>query len=182
MRTTRIFVGSSEELKEDRLALSDFINRLNNVYVSLGQRFLLVKWEHESISIAAQEAGKQAEYDELVRGSDACLFLFHRRCGGYTLEEIETALDERARTCGARPHIFTWIRELGSEQHATPELERFRTRIDEGELDLSYQKYRDIRTVELALLRELTAFGATIAPQRVGDFVYVDDEAVVDLG
>ena len=182
MRTTRIFVGSSEELKADRLALSDFINRLNNAYVPYGRRFLFVMWEHESIAIAAQEAGKQAEYDELVRGCDACLFLFHRRCGEYTLEEVETALDERARTGGMRPRIFTWMRELGPGECATPELERFRARIDAGELGLSYQEYRDVRTVELALLEELAPLGATLPSQRIDDFVYVGDEAVIDLG
>lgn len=182
MQTTRVFLGSSEELREDRLALSDFFNRLNNAYVPHGRCFQLVIWEHESIAIAAQEAGKQAEYDELVRSCDVSLFLFHRRCGGYTLEEIETALDESKRTGGVRPLIFTWIRKLLPGERTMPELERFRARIDAGELKLPYREYDDVRSVELALLQEFAPFGATIAPRRVGDFVYVDDEAVIDFG
>ena len=43
MRLTRVFLGSSEELREDRVALGDFMGRLSDAYVSRGTRFSLVK-------------------------------------------------------------------------------------------------------------------------------------------
>ena len=181
MRTIRVFLGSSEELACDRLALSAFVSSLNNVYVPRGTRIELVIWEHESIAIAPHTAGKQAEYDDLVRASDLALFLFWRRCGQYTLEELECALAERDRT-GSRPVIAVWMRELAPGDEATPELGRLLERIRAGEIDLDPKGYRAIGEVELALLDALAPLGADLPPRRAGDFVYVDDEAVIDLG
>lgn len=182
MQTTRIFLGSSEELRDDRLALADFMNSVNAAYVPQGKQFLLVKWEHESIAIARQVAGKQAEYNDLVRGSDLCLFLFHTRCGEYTMQEVKAALAERAYTNGARPRVIVWVRELATNERRLPELEAMLYRVDRGELPLAYREYCDVRTVALDLLDQLEAFGATITPRRVGDFVYLNDEPVLDVG
>ncbi len=182
MHTTRIFLGSSEELRGDRLALTAFINSVNNACVPYGQRFVLVVWEHESIAIARHEAGKQAEYDDLVRGCDACLFLFHTKCGAYTMEEVYCALDEQKRRTYRALRIFTWMRALAAGEHETPELTALKERIAAGTLSLPYQMYDDVRTIELALLQAFVSWGVLMAPQHHGDFVYVGDEAVIDLG
>ena len=91
---TSIFLGSSEELAVDRRALGDFMGGVNDAYAPRGWRFRLVEWERESIAVARQEGGKQAEYNELVRACDLCLFLFRTRCGEYTMQEVEAALAE----------------------------------------------------------------------------------------
>lgn len=181
MSVTRIFLGSSEELRADRVALGDFIGRLSDAYVGRGTRFSLVKWEHESIAVARHAGGKQAEYDDLVRGCDLALFLFHRRCGEYTLEELEVALEARSAGTGCS-RVLVWLRALAPGERETPELERFRKRMDAGELGVAYRRYADVREVEMDLLDELAAFGATMEPRRVDGWVCVGDEALVDLG
>ncbi len=180
-RVTRIFLGSSEELAGDRRALGDFMNSVNNAYAPLGRRFLLVAWEHESIAIARQKEGKQAEYNELVRASDLCLFLFRTRCGEYTLQELEAALGERART-GSRPQVLVWVRKPVRGEVASPDLEALLSRLSSGELDLKYHLYGDLRAVEMDLLARLRAYGADLPMRRFGDFLYVADEPVIDLG
>ena len=54
--------------------------------------------------------------------------------------------------------------------------------LDAGELDLPYRTYDDLRVVELDLLARLRPYGADLEPRRVGDFVYLGDEPVIDLG
>lgn len=179
-RVTRIFLGSSEELARDRRALGDFMNSVNNAYAPFGRRFLLVMWEHESIAIAQQEEGKQEEYNELVRGSDLCLFLFYTRCGEYTMQELEAALGELART-GSRPQVLVWVREPASGETASPELAALLARMGSGELDVTYRRYGDLRAVEIDLLARLRTYGADLPTRRVGDFLYVADEPVIDL-
>ena len=99
---TSIFLGSSEELAVDRRALGDFMGGVNDAYAPRGWRFRLVEWERESIAVARQEGGKQAEYNELVRACDLCLFLFRTRCGEYTMQEVEAALTEDAAESALR--------------------------------------------------------------------------------
>ena len=178
---TSIFLGSSEELAADRRALGDFMGGVNDAYAPRGRRFRLVEWERESIAVARQEGGKQAEYNELVRACDLCLFLFRTRCGEYTMQEVKAALAERART-GARPEVVTWMRRSRPGEKISPELRDLRARIDAGALDLPYRTYDDLRVVELDLLARLRPYGADLEPRRVGDFVYLGDEPVIDLG
>ena len=75
-----------------------------------------------------------------------------------------------------------WLRALAPGERETPELERFRKRMDAGELGVAYRRYADVREVEMDLLDELAAFGATMEPRRVDGWVCVGDEALVDLG
>lgn len=180
MRVTRAFLGSGEELREDRVALGDFMGRLSDAYVCRGTRFSLVKWEHESIAIARHAGGKQAEYDDLVRACDLALFLFRTKCGAYTMEELEVALEARAAGTGCS-RVLVWLRELAPGEREGAELASLRERMDTGELDLSYRWYRDVRDVERALLTELASFGADLPPREVSGWLCVGDEALVRL-
>lgn len=180
MRVTSVFLGSSEELREDRVALGDFMGRLSDAYVFRGTRFSLVKWEHESIAIARHVGGKQAEYDDLVRACDLALFLFRIKCGAYTMEELEVALEARAAGTGCT-RVLVWLRELAPGEQESAELARLRERMDSGELDLTYRWYRDVRDVERALLEELADFGADVEPRIVQGWLCVGDEALICL-
>ena len=95
--------------------------------------------------------------------------------------EATAALAERART-GSRPEVVTWMRRPRPGEKISPELRDLRARIDAGELDLPYRTYDDLRVVELDLLARLRPYGADLEPRRVGDFVYLGDEPVIDLG
>ena len=45
MRTIKIFLASSSELKEERIAFGNFIRRLDDIYEHRGFRIKLFMWE-----------------------------------------------------------------------------------------------------------------------------------------
>ena len=92
MRIIKFFLGSSiSEFEEERVALGDFFNRLNNEYVESGVYFMLYKCEDLDSVLAID--GKQSEYNQIINECDTTIFLFENGFGKYTMEEFETALN-----------------------------------------------------------------------------------------
>lgn len=59
MKTIKIFLASSEELKQERIELADLVEQLNHTLAKLDLRIQLVKWEYLDSSIDARH--KQEE-------------------------------------------------------------------------------------------------------------------------
>ena len=80
MRRIKVFLASSiEDLREDRLEVGDFFRQLNEIYIDSGVHFSLIKCEDYDNSIVS--GGKQSQYDEEIRDSELCFFLFYRKAG-----------------------------------------------------------------------------------------------------
>lgn len=92
VKTVRIFLASSSELHNDRVAFADFIERLQNHYESRNYSFLLKKWEYLDPGYKGNR--KQDEYNEVIMGCDLFVVIFFNRVGKYTREELEVALNE----------------------------------------------------------------------------------------
>jgi len=73
-KTYNIFLASSNELREDRIAFGDFIRHLDNIYENRGIRIKLFKWE--DYDAAYNDCRKQGEYNENVKTSNMFLTLF----------------------------------------------------------------------------------------------------------
>lgn len=86
--TVNIFLASSFEMGEWRLAISDAVRRWNESPEFKGCRIRLKCWEDVHPEYHGER--KQNEYnDELVLKSDMLFALFRDRCGKYTQEEIK---------------------------------------------------------------------------------------------
>ena len=133
VNTVRIFLASSNELHDDRVAFADFIERLQNHYETRNYTFLLKKWEY--LDPAYNDERKQNEYNEVIKQCDYFVTLFHTRAGKYTLEEFDVALKE----CHSRKlPLFIYFKEivkarfpksLFSQKKESKELTDFKTRI-----------------------------------------------------
>ena len=79
MQTKKIFLASSEELREDRIAFELMIGQLNQEWVPRGTFFHLVVWEN--FIDAMSKEGLQHEYNKAIRGCDIFVLLFFRKLG-----------------------------------------------------------------------------------------------------
>ena len=89
MKTIKIFLASSEELKDERLEMTDLVSRLSQTFKGRGIQLELKRWEYLDSSMGDQR--KQDEYNNVLRDCDICLVLFWRRFGSYTGEELDVA-------------------------------------------------------------------------------------------
>ena len=89
MKTIKIFLASSEELKDERLEMTDLVSRLNQTFKGRGIQLELKRWEYLDSSMGNER--KQDEYNNVLRECDICLVLFWRKFGSYTGEELDVA-------------------------------------------------------------------------------------------
>ena len=86
MRTIKIFLASSDELRQERIAFGNLVRQLDNIYMKRGIHIHLDVWEELDAAFHFRKR-KQDEYDEKVRQSDIFVAMFYTRAGQYTLEE-----------------------------------------------------------------------------------------------
>ena len=128
MKTIKIFLASSDELKLDRVAFGNLVRRLDDIYEKRGMRIKLVEWE--DTDAAYNGLRKQDEYNEEIRSSDMFLALFKIKAGRYTIEEFNVASDEFKKK--ARPKVYAYCRTLHNTEKESPELTEFkRTLLEE---------------------------------------------------
>ena len=92
MKKIKIFLASSEELKDERLELADLISHMNLALEYEDVRIYLVKWEY--LDATMSPIHKQEEYNKTLEKCDLCLVLFATRFGKYTESELKTAYDK----------------------------------------------------------------------------------------
>lgn len=145
-----LFIASSMgELREDRLALSDHIRKLNEIYLERGVYFKLFICEDEDAAIAGIR--KQEEYNERIRASQLCFVIVFNHVGRYTLEEFEVAYAHFRQT--GSPAIVTCFRQ-GANYNPEQSVLDFMQRLDR-ELGHYFTIYEHIDSLKLRLLLQL---------------------------
>ena len=104
MQEIKIFLASSNELKDDRKAFLEFIAQINKRSIKKGIHFIPVHWEDHPDAIAA--AGKQADYNKSLDECDILVVLFWTKVGKYTNEEFETGYKRFIET--GCPQIYVY--------------------------------------------------------------------------
>jgi formylglycine-generating enzyme required for sulfatase activity len=102
----KIFLASSEELKNDREQFEIFISRQNSKFRKKGIFFELIIWEN--FLDAVSQTRLQDEYNKQVASCDIFVSLFKTKVGKYTEEEFDKAL-ETFRATG-KPLIYTYFK------------------------------------------------------------------------
>jgi tetratricopeptide (TPR) repeat protein len=114
VKTVKIFLASSRDFRDDRVALGDFVMRLQKHYASRNYMFNLEKWEYIDPSYHGKR--KQSDYNEAIKQCDLFIVLFHSKVGKYTREEFDIALNE----CNQR-HLPLLIYFKGLQEQVPPE-------------------------------------------------------------
>ena len=122
-RIITIFLASSDELIHDRNSFHSFIATLDDIYEPRGIRIKLKRWE--DFAAHCTDTRTQDDYNKIVRQSDMCIAMFHRKGGIFTIEEFRQALDEY-NINKTRPKTYVYIRALADGEFEEIELAKFK--------------------------------------------------------
>ena len=153
MKEIKVFLASSEELKYDRLAFSDLIRKLDNIYEKRGIRIKLFQWE--DFDAAYNDKRKQDEYNEYVKQSDLFLALFRTKAGQFTVEEFELARNEHREKGSPKPHVYCRDLEQGETEDKT--LTEFKQRLF-NEMGHFFARYKNEDGLNLHFVMQLQLF------------------------
>ena len=106
VRTIKIFLASSSELKEDRDAFDLYFRQQNDRLRKQGIYLEIVRWEN--FLDAMSETRLQDEYNKEVKACDIFVSLFFSKTGKYTEEEFDTAHKQFLDT--KKPLIYTFFK------------------------------------------------------------------------
>jgi hypothetical protein len=106
IKTIKIFLASSSELKDDRADFERLIGRENKDYIKNGIFLELNMWE--DFIDAMSETSLQDEYNKEVQESDIFISLFHTKVGKYTEEEFQKAF--QTFKANKKPLIYTYFK------------------------------------------------------------------------
>ena len=153
MKEIKVFLASSEELKYDRLAFSDLIRKLDNIYEKRGIRIKLFQWE--DFDAAYNDKRKQDEYNEYIKQSDLFLALFRTKAGKFTVEEFELARDEHREKGLPKPHVYCRDLEQGETEDKT--LTEFKQKLFD-EMGHFFARYKNEDGLNLHFVMQLQLF------------------------
>lgn len=143
MHTVKLFLASSQELKDDREAFRNFISVENDRLYKQGMRIELVQWENFLDAIS--DTGLQSEYNKALCNCHMAIFLFFTKVGKYTAEEFDTAYGAFKET--GRPMIWTYFKNAPvNPVFITDEIQSllaFKKKVDELEHFASYYDNMD---------------------------------------
>ncbi len=153
METKKIFLASSEELREDRIAFELMIGQLNQDWVPRGTFFHLIVWEN--FIDAMSKEGLQEEYNKAIRDCDIFVMLFFTKVGRYTAEEFDSAFG--AFTEGNKPLIYTFFKDdlilTGDIDQSVVSLLEFKAKLQS--LNHYYTRYRSAEELKWLFSRQL---------------------------
>lgn len=153
MQNIKIFLASSEELREDRIAFELMIGQLNQDWVPRGKFFHLVIWEN--FLDAMSKDGLQQEYNKAIRDCDIFVMLFFTKLGRYTAEEFDIAY--RAFVEGSKPLIYTYFKDdlilTGDIDQSIISLLEFKAKLNS--LKHYYTRYRSTEELKWLFSRQL---------------------------
>lgn len=129
MKTIKLFIASSAELKNERMELVDLMQDLNDELEEKCIKFKPVLWEYMDSSMRAGR--KEDEYLVKLRECEICIVLFWRTLGEYTVEELDVAMAEMQ--AGRLPKkVFVLFKEPADD--ISEELASFKKRLKNKEL------------------------------------------------
>ena len=123
MKNITVFLASSDELKNDRNSFHSLVASLDEILEPRGYRIRCRRWEDFSAFCTGSRT--QDDYNRIVRASDICICMFHRKAGEYTIEEFNQALDEYVKS-QSHPKTFVYIRALIEGEMEDEALKRFK--------------------------------------------------------
>ena len=123
MKNITVFLASSDELKNDRNSFHSLVASLDEIFEPRGYRIRCRRWEDFSAFCTGSRT--QDDYNRIVRASDICICMFHRKAGEYTIEEFNQALDEYVKS-QSHPKTFVYIRALIEGEMENEALKRFK--------------------------------------------------------
>lgn len=113
MKKIKIFLASSEDLKDEALELSDLVEHLNLILENQDIHIYLDKWEFLDNERGAGEQGIWYYYESKLDQNDILIAVFGRELGSFSEKELKQAFN-RLHKEGINPEkIYVYFKSLG---------------------------------------------------------------------
>jgi len=166
-KTIHLFLASSiTDLKDDRQAIGDFINDLNNIYNSQDLFIHLHKCENESENHAVTKGGTQKTLNDEILESDMCFVLFWHKAGDVTEQELRVALE--GFKIKNNPKIVVYFKNLAEGESLTDDVRRVMEDIDQKYLHY-HREYSHVDSLKLGIITQLQVHGFLRVDMKVED-------------
>ncbi len=107
IKTVRIFLASSAELREDRDAFDLYFRQQNDQLRKQGLYLEIVRWENFLDAMSSTRL--QDEYNKAILSCDIFVSLFMTKTGKYTEEEFDLAFKTFQAT--GKPQVYTYFKK-----------------------------------------------------------------------
>ncbi|MET0067777.1 MAG: hypothetical protein ABW076_15640 [Candidatus Thiodiazotropha sp.] len=108
IKTVRIFLASSAELREDRDAFDLYFRQQNDQLRKQGLYLEIVRWENFLDAMSSTRL--QDEYNQAILRCDIFVSLFMTKTGKYTEEEFDLAFETFKAT--GKPLVYTFFKKF----------------------------------------------------------------------
>lgn len=142
-KTIKIFLASSEEMRDDRDEFDCYFREQNDRLLKKGIYLKIIRWEN--FLDAMSKTRLQDEYNQAVRDCDIFVSLFMTKTGPFTEEEFDVAY--QAFQQNGKPCIYTYFKDaptsIGNiDKAAMQSLWKFQEKL--SELGHYWTSYKDI--------------------------------------
>ncbi|MBR4871003.1 MAG: tetratricopeptide repeat protein [Alistipes sp.] len=151
MKTIKIFIASSDELRSEREKFDTLFAHLNNIFKKRDIQLEAVRWEFLDSSMGKEH--KQEEYNREIKECDICVVMFWQRFGEYTNTELKVA-DTELREGRKPSRIYVFFKEPGDVAY---DLQLFKDAF-EREYGHFYCKFDCIDKLQLDFVLQLEHF------------------------
>ena len=177
-KTFKIFLASSNELKDDRIEFGNFIRKLDKIYRNRG--IIIDVFEWEDYDAADNDCRKQDEYNDEIRKSNMFLALFYKKAGNYTIEEYEVAISEYHKK--KSPKVYIYCKTIHEGEKETPELTKFKNRLNEKNNERFWNNYSNNSELQLHFIQQfLLVENSLIELELEGDKIILDGLYIAEL-
>ena len=151
----KIFIGSSiTEFEGERKDLELFMRRISDDFEDTYDiKLQPLLCEDEDTAMTKER--KQDVFNNLVRGSDMCFFIFYTKAGKFTVEELETAYEKFKGSENKRPKVYVYFKKLMSDIAEDISIIELKDKLD-GEYKQYYGSFEHVDTLKLRILENLT--------------------------
>ena len=112
MKKIKIFLASSiTEFAEERNALELFIRNVSDEFEEKYDT-KIIPLRCENIDPCMSKVRKQDEYNQLIKDSEMCFFIFFTHAVKYTQEEFEIAYEQFKNSENHKPKVYIYFKNL----------------------------------------------------------------------
>ena len=108
----------------------------------------------ENVDNCVSAEGKQEEFNQLIRESEMCFFIFFTRVGEVTRQEFDVAFKQLTSTPNRKPQIYVYFKTIPEGIAADKSVRDFMQTIDEVYKHY-YSNFSNIDTIKLRILLNL---------------------------
>lgn len=150
----KIFLASSNEMKEDRNNIERLIRSKNDEWQKLNKPYIKLEiWENETEAMHPERS--QQRYNELIPTADLFVMLFWHKVGKFTKEEFMIAKDYFMRT--GKPLVFVY-KKASPEDELEKSVKDFEAELFKENEEYFCGHYEHFDTLALKLHKEIDRF------------------------